>query len=86
MVRRWQGARERLVSLQHCVLSVLILAFVFPAWARSLPAPKVASPMWLFRFSGAEGCCAVPFIHMVGTDFSMQTFLRAGLWCAQVIG
>ena len=84
MGRRWQGARERLVSWQHCVLSALILAFVFPAWARSLPAPKVASPMWLFRFSGAEGCCAVPFIYMVGTIPCKSSFVQ--VWCAQIIG
>ena len=24
--------------------------------------------MWLFRFSGAEGCCVVPFIFMVRAD------------------
>ena len=64
-VARWQRSRELLTSCMHFIISGAILLFVFPAWARSLHGPKLRSLMWLFRFSGSEGGCAVPFIFIV---------------------
>ena len=75
--RRWQRSRELLASCMHFTLSGAILMFVFPPWCRVLPAHKVRSLLWLFRFSGSEGCCAIPFVFLVGPP---------SLPCAQSLG
>ena len=75
---RWQRSRELLSSCLHGVIFGAILLFVFPAWARSLPRPKLRSLMWLFRFSGSEGLCVVPFICMVRPANTIKTGISTG--------